>query len=724
MKFALDTFSGICPATDSRLLPGDTAQIAHNCILKSGKIIPLRKNTREKECSASTKTIFRQNGEWIELDYEADCVPTPVNEDQYDRIYFTGHSDGYLRMRGKFDGENYSIRRVFVPKPSTPPEVQIASVFSLDDLDRNSLKFRHTGMELVSCTNSTKVEDNHWKIFFKVPSLCSDKIVMGIPLGTASGTLIFNDRTVQISEGCGELSIPGKNGSAYATVRFTMDSFVPFEPSCPEEKSRTRIGGYDLWLNMVIEYNSSASYRSYCYTLVDDLGQEGPPSDVSETVASYDGDTVTVKITPTSSMQTQSVSAASAASDAETSLVVPNSPYQPSFDFGWLEPITAPKDYDRPDDAMNNPYFDGVLKKIRIYRTAGTETDADFFFVDELDYASSVEYTDTKTNTELAERLIRCENPPLNMKGLVKCSNGALAAFRGKDLYFCEPYQPNNWPTSYNYVTSNFIVGLAVSGFSVFALTDSEPEIFSGSHPESQSQFKSAIKQACVSKKSICTAESMVFYTSPDGLVALSSDTSARIVTENHFRKSQWQKLYPSKMIAASHDNKVHLFSGKLCLIVDMSGGKLEITTADADSEQETIPSGSLDDGTDWCGSETKILFTVEDSWNDILYVLLAGSLWAFGTGDGNRKSVYRTKIIVLPYARDFSVARVHLKNGDSDSLFHLFSSSGDVSIPVRSDTGFRIPVMRREKEWFAELRNDDLIYSLEMADSMTELKK
>ena len=76
MKFALDTFSGICPATDSRLLPGDTAQIAHNCILKSGKIIPLRKNTREKECSASTKTIFRQNGEWIELDYEADCVPT------------------------------------------------------------------------------------------------------------------------------------------------------------------------------------------------------------------------------------------------------------------------------------------------------------------------------------------------------------------------------------------------------------------------------------------------------------------------------------------------------------------------------------------------------------------------------------------------------------------------------------------------------------------------
>ena len=31
---------------------------------------------------------------------------------------------------------------------------------------------------------------------------------------------------------------------------------------------------------------------------------------------------------------------------------------------------------------------------------------------------------------------------------------------------------------------------------------------------------------------------------------------------------------------------------------------------------------------------------------------------------------------------------------------------------------------MRREKEWFAELRNDDLIYSLEMADSMMELKK
>ena len=118
------------------------------------------------------------------------------------------------------------------------------------------------------------------------------------------------------------------------------------------------------------------------------------------------------------------------------------------------------------------------------------------------------------------------------------------------------------------------------------------------------------------------------------------------------------------------------------------------------------------------------MLFTVEDNLNDILYILFSKSLWSFGTGEENRNAVYRTKIIVLPYALDFSVARVQVKSYGSESMFHLFSSSADISLPIRSDTGFRIPVMRREKEWFAELRNDDLIYSLEMADSMMELKK
>ena len=710
MKFSLNTFSGICPATDARLLPGDTSQIAHNCILKSGKIIPLRKNTKEKDCSASTRTVFRQNEEWVELDFDADCVPTPVNEDQYDRIYFTGHSDGYLRMRGKFDGSNYSIRRVFVPKPSGPPEAKSSAYFDVENLEENSLTFQPTGRGLiVRCTDSVKVEANHWRIFFHVDSICSDSYMMGFPMGSAYGTLIFNEHSVQITEGCGDLEIKKNDGSVYATIRFTMESFVPFEPSCPEGTA-TSVGGYDVWLNLYLEYNSSSQYRSYCYTLVDDIGQEGPPSDVSEIIQSYDGDSVKVKITP--------------ASTAKTNSSVSSTYSMTTYNVGFIQKPIGAVVYERPDDAMNNPYFDGELKKIRIYRTAGTETDADFFFVDEIDYASSVEYTDTKSNAELAERLIRCENPPLNMKGLVKCSNGSLAAFCGKDLYFCEPYQPNNWPSSYNYVTSNSIVGLAVSGFSVFALTESEPEIFTGSHPESQSQYKSAIKQACLSKRSICCAESMVFYASPDGLVAISSDTSARIITENHFRKSQWQQLYPANMLAASHDNKVYLFSGKLCLIVDLSGTQMEITTADADSEQESAPSGLLDDGSDWCGTTSKVLFTVEDNLNDILYILFSKSLWSFGTGEENRNAVYRTKIIVLPYALDFSVARVQLKSYGSESMFHLFSSSADISLPIRSDTGFRIPVMRREKEWFAELRNDDLIYSLEMADSMMELKK
>lgn len=714
MKFSLHSFSGIRPATDPRLIPGDTAQIAHNCMLKSGKVIPLRENVREKECASSTRTVFRQNGEWIELDFDADCVTTPVNEDQYDRIYFSGHTDGYLRMRGKFDGENYSVRRVFIPKPASPPEVKTESGFQVDDLSSMKITFQPSGLagankQIVNCSDRREVEEGHWQFFFSIGDACLDTLVIR-PFDDGSGVLTLGTNTITLNAGAGTMEIKKKDGSAYATLRFSLESFVAHQPSCPDG-TKTKIGGFDLGINVYIEYNSSAQYRSYCYTLVDDLGQEGPPSDVSEIVQSYDGDTVTVTMRPMSAA-VQTVSAVSAAS----STVVPGLDQ-------WLEPATAPK-YERPNETVSNPNFDGTFTKIRLYRTAGTETDADFFFVAEFDYADSVEYTDTKPNSELAERLIRCENPPLNLKGLVKCSNGALAAFRGKDLYFCEPYQPNNWPVAYNYVTASSIVGLAVSGSSVFALTESEPEIFSGSHPESMGQYRSTIRQACVAKKSICSAESTVFYASPDGLIALSSDTSAKIVTENHFRKEQWQKLYPPNMLAASHDNKVFLFSGRICIILDFSGGGLEITTADTDSASPSIPDSGLDDGADWCGSASKAVFTVEDTLNDTLYLLHSNVLWSFGTGTQFRLAAYRSKVIELPYAKAFSVSRVKLKTYNEDSLFRLFSSNAEFEVPLKMDTGFRIPVMRREKEWFAEIRGRDVIRSLELADTVMELKR
>lgn len=714
MKFSLHSFSGIRPATDPRLVPGDTAQVAHNCILKSGKVIPLKENVREQTCADSTRTVFRQNGEWVELDFDADCVTTPVNEDQYDRIYFSGHPDGYLRMRGKFSGETYSVRRVFIPKPASPPEVKTESGFQMDDFSTMKITFQPSGLagankQIVTCRDRKEVEEGHWQLFFSVGDACLDVLVVR-PFDDGSGVLTLGSDTITLNAGSGTLEIKKKDGSAYATLRFSMESFIPHQPSCPDG-TKTKIGGFDLALNVYIEYNSSAQYRSYCYTLVDDLGQEGPPSDVSEIVQSYDGDTVIVTMRPMSA----TVQTASVLSAARATVV-------PGLD-QWLTPVTVPS-YERPDDSVSNPDFDGSFTKIRLYRTAGTETDADFFFVAEFDYANTVEYTDTKPNSELAERLIRCENPPLNMNGLVKCSNGSLAAFRGKDLYFCEPYQPNNWPVSYNYVTANSIVGLAVSGSSVFALTEGEPEIFSGSHPESMGQYRSAIRQACVSKKSICSAESTVFYASPDGLIALSSDTAAKIATENHFRKEQWRKLRPAEMLAASHDNKVYLFSGKICVILDFSGGGLEITTADADSASLSIPDGDLDDGADWCGDSPKVVFTVEDLLNDTLYLLHSGALWSFGTGTQFRIAAYRSKIIELPYAKSFSVSRVTMKAYGADSLFRLFSLNGNFETALKSDTGFRIPVMRREKEWFAELRGRDVIRSLELADTVAELKR
>lgn len=294
--------------------------------------------------------------------------------------------------------------------------------------------------------------------------------------------------------------------------------------------------------------------------------------------------------------------------------------------------------------------------------------------------------------------------------------NSSLAAFVGRDLYFSEPYLPNKWPAKYNFVTENPIIGLASVGSAIIALTEAEPEIFTGSAPESMMQYKTSVKQACSAKQSICTAAGRVFYASPDGLASITPEGATAVVSQNHFNRDQWQALHPDSILAASHDDKVFIFAGELVLIADLSSG-LEFTTADADSDSPAIPG-------EWNTGTEKALCLHENTKDDTLYILLqGGSLRAFNSSEQKRIAAYRTKLIELPSARNFSVARVTFDAYSKSSSFKLSSASGSFKHTLSRPTSFRIPVMRRERTWFVDLANDRKIISLELADSTSELK-
>ena len=229
-------------------------------------------------------------------------------------------------------------------------------------------------------------------------------------------------------------------------------------------------------------------------------------------------------------------------------------------------------------------------------------------------------------------------------------------------------------------------------------------------------QYKTSVKQSCTAKQSICTAAGRVFYASPDGLASITPEGATAVVSQNHFTRDQWQALHPESMLAASHDDKVYIFAGELVLIADLSSD-LEFTTADADSDSPAVPG-------EWNTGTAKALCLYENTRDDTLYILLqGGSLRAFAGSSEKRVAAYRTKLIELPYARDFSVARVVFDAYSKSSAFKLTSATGSFSHTLTRPTSFRLPVMRRERTWFVDLANNAKISSLELADSTSELK-
>jgi hypothetical protein len=189
----------------------------------------------------------------------------------------------------------------------------------------------------------------------------------------------------------------------------------------------------------------------------------------------------------------------------------------------------------------------------RIYRsTAGS-----FLFVAEITSATT-SYEDTKLAEDLGEEVpsLTWLQPPAELKGLINMPNGMMAGFKGRDVYFCDPYHPHAWPAQYQQSLDYPVVGLGRMDTTLAVLTTGSPYIIQGSHPDSMTVVKSDLEQSCVSKRSIVGFNGAVIYASPDGLVMLSTSGS-KVITEQYFIRAQWQALFkPDSIHAYQHDLK------------------------------------------------------------------------------------------------------------------------------------------------------------------------
>lgn len=245
------------------------------------------------------------------------------------------------------------------------------------------------------------------------------------------------------------------------------------------------------------------------------------------------------------------------------------------------------------------------VTKQRIYRSQTSLQGTDLYFIAER-AASTANFTDNIPLSEQNEPIPSLEwsAPPDGLTGLITLPNGMMAAFRGKELWFCEPWRPHAWPEKYVLTLDYSIVALGAYGTTIVAATVGQPYIVSGTSPDTMSQEKLELNLPCINARGLVDLGYAIAYPSHDGLVVASS-SGARVVTDQLMTRDQWLKTAPERFVAgqfygrylASYeyiDPKGRALSGSF--IIDLTGQEvfLHRTNYKADATFYDITEGKL----------------------------------------------------------------------------------------------------------------------------------
>ena len=131
----IKNFSGMRPVVNKKNLNPNEAEEAKDTRLFSGAIEPIKENTTVtslKISSGSASTIFRaqdtadEANNWLEFAGDVDVALSPITQDQYKRIYFTGNgvpkmaptSEAFSSGTTQYPRNDFNLG---IPKPANPP---------------------------------------------------------------------------------------------------------------------------------------------------------------------------------------------------------------------------------------------------------------------------------------------------------------------------------------------------------------------------------------------------------------------------------------------------------------------------------------------------------------------------------------------------------------------------------------------------------------------------
>lgn len=348
------------------------------------------------------------------------------------------------------------------------------------------------------------------------------------------------------------------------------------------------------------------------------------------------------------------------ASGTATSNLGSNRVYVYTFvtDFGEeSEPCPASNDvYWQPGQTVTLSGFAAApagrnITKQRIYRSQTSTTGTRLYFIAERN-VSTANFVDNIPSEQIQEELPSASwnTPPSDLTGLVAGPNGMMAAFRGKEVWFCEPYRPHAWPEKYVLTTDYEIVGLAWFSGSMAIMTKGVPYIATGTAPENMVMEKTELNLPCINAKGIVDLGYSVVYPSHDGLVMVSTSGTS-VATSNLFSRDDWMRLGPQTMVAGQYNGRYFTsyrysdargqeFQGSF--IFDLTGQQPFLIRTDkrADAMYYDVPTGTL-------------------------YMLIGASIYQWDSlSEVNELQAWKSKLFILPRPTNFGAILIEADEG------------------------------------------------------------
>jgi hypothetical protein len=286
-----------------------------------------------------------------------------------------------------------------------------------------------------------------------------------------------------------------------------------------------------------------------------------------------------------------------------------------------------------------------------------------------------------------------------------------MAAYKGKDIFFSEPYMPYAFPWAYNQSAPFDIVGVAVRSNYLYVMTTGSLYAFVGDHPETIMPLALKFDVPCICRKSIAHVRGDVMYAGTTGLVHISNG-GPQILSDKLYTLEQYKALHFENCIGSGeYDGKYFAVFPDKVLLFDFSDGNMQHTILDKNAF--TFGNYSWNDGS-WMNYEKNFAQTNTPYGETMI-------TQDFSTE--NLQSSWQSKDFVSPRPVAFTTARVRFEDASQSVNIKLFAEGKEVySGAAQHNKAFRLPILRRECRWSVMVSGKTDITSIELAESMAEM--